>query len=64
MRSGFQAGKLNPRGKLELQPAANHAEPKNQAGPVPGPDPDQNKNFKFFFQKIKSATMPIHHVKG
>ena len=22
------------------------------------------KNFKFVFQKIKSATIPIHHVKG
>ena len=62
MWSGFQAKKLNTRGELEL--AANQAEPENQAGPVPGPDPHQIKSFNFFFQKIKSATMPDHHVKG
>ena len=58
----FQAKKLNTHGELEL--AANQAEPENQAWLVPGPDPDQIKNFKFFFQKIKSATMPIQYVKG
>ena len=62
MWSGFQAKKLNTCGELEL--AANQAEPENQAGLVPGPDPDQIKNFAIFFQKIKSATMPVHHVKG
>ena len=51
-------------GEFESKLSANRAEPENQAGPVPGPDPDQKKNFEFFFQKIKSATMPIHHVKG
>ena len=51
MWSGFQAKKLSPRGKLELQLVANHAEPKNKALPVPGPDPDQNEEFQIFFQK-------------
>ena len=60
MWSGFQAKKLNTRGELEL--AANQAEPENQAGLVPGPEP--NIFFEIFFQKIKSATMPVHHVKG
>ena len=41
----------------------NRAEPENQAELVPGPDPDQKK-FPFFLQKIKSGTMPDHHVKG
>ena len=68
MWSGFQAKKLNTCGELEL--AVNQAEPENQAEPknqaelVPGPDPDRKKNFKFFFKKIKSASMPDHHVKG
>ena len=58
----FQAKKLNTSRELEL--AANRAEPENQAGLVTGPDPDKKQNFKFFFQKIKSATMPVQHVKG
>ena len=64
MWSGFQAKKLNTRRELELDHAQNQAEPENQAGLVPGPDPDQKKNFAIFFQKIKSATMPVHHVNG
>ena len=64
MWSDFQGKKLNNRRELELEPAVNRAEPENQAGLVPGPDPDQIKNFEIFFQKIKSATMPVHHVKG
>ena len=55
---------MNIRGELQLELDANRAEPENQAGLVPGPDPDQIKNFEIFFQKIKSATMPVHHVKG
>ena len=64
MWSGFQAKKLNTHREHELELAANQAKPKNQAELVPGPDPDPKINFKFFFQKIKSATMPIQHVKG
>ena len=64
MWSGFQAKKLNTRGELDLKLAANRAGPENQAGLVPGPDPDQKENFKFFFQKIKSTTIPVQHVKG
>ena len=64
MWSGFQAKKLNTRWYHELELAVNQAEPENQAGLVPGPDPDQIKNFEIFSQKIKSATMPVHHVKG
>ena len=48
MWSGFQAKKLNTCGELELELAANQAEPENQAGPVPGPDHDQNQKFSFF----------------
>ena len=44
--------------------AAKQAEPENQAELVPGRDPDKIKKFKFFFQKIKSATMPVQHLKG
>ena len=61
---GFQAKKLDTRGELELELAENWAEPENQAGLVPGPDPEPKKISNFFFQKIKSATMPDHHVKG
>ena len=64
MWSGFQAKKLNTHIEHELELAANQAKPKNQAELVPGPDPDPKINFKFFFQKIKSATMPVQHVKG
>ena len=53
---------MNIRGEYEL--ATNQAEAENQASLVPGPDPDQMKNFKKVFKKIKSATMPVHHVKG
>ena len=64
MWSGFQAKKLNTHGELELELAANRAEPENQADLVPVPDPEQKLNSNFLFQKIKSATMPVHHVKG
>ena len=64
MCSGFQAKKLNTCRKHELEFAVNLAEPENQAELVSGPDPDKKENFKFFFQKIKSTTMPDHHVKG
>ena len=47
-----------------LELAENWAEPENQAGLVPGPDPEPKKILKYFFQKIKSATMLVHHVKG
>ena len=63
MWRGFQAKKLNTCGEHEFD--ANWAEPENQAWLVPGPDPDQKiQNFKSFFSKIKSASMPVHHVKG
>ena len=55
---------MNKYGEFELDHAQNQAEPENQAELVPGPDPDQIKNFKFFFQKIKSATVPVKHEKG
>ena len=55
---------MNTRGKHELELAANWAEPENQTELVPGPDHDKKINFKFFFQKIKSGTVPVHHVKG
>ena len=48
MCSGFQAKKLNTRGELEFELAANLAEPENQAELVPGPDPDKIKEFKKF----------------
>ena len=64
MWSGFQTKKLNTRRELQLELDANGAELENQAGFVPGPDPDLKKNFEIFFQKIKSATMPVQHVKG
>ena len=51
MWSGFQAKKLNTHGELELEFAANRAEPENQAERVPGPDPDQKFKFKNFFSK-------------
>ena len=51
-------------GEHELELAANWAEPENQAEPVPGPAPDKIKNFKFFFQIIKSTTLLDQHVKG
>ena len=41
MSSGLQAKKLTTRGELELEFAANQAEPENQADLVPGPDPEQ-----------------------
>ena len=50
------------KGRGELDHAQNQAEPENQAVLVPGPDPHQIRNFNF--QKIKSATMPDHHVNG
>ena len=55
---------MNKYGEFELDHAQNQAEPENHAGLVPGPDPEPKKNFKIFFQNIKSATMPDHHVKG
>ena len=64
MWSGFQTKKLNTSRELELELAANQAEPENKAGLVPVPDPVQKTIFTFFFQKIKSATMPVYHVKG
>ena len=64
MSSGFQAKKLNTCGELELELAANQAEPENQADLVPGPDPEQKWNFKFFFQNIKPETLLVQHVKG
>ena len=57
MWSGFQAKKLNTRGELELELAANRAEPENQAELVPGLDPDQKYKFKNFFSK--NQTYPI-----
>ena len=54
--SGLHPKKLNTCcGELEL--ALNQAEPENHTELVPRPDPDK-KNFKFFFQKIKSGTIP------
>ena len=50
--------------RRELDHAQNQAEPENQNELVPGPDPDKIKNFKNNFQKIKSATIPVYHVKG
>ena len=50
--------------RRELDHAQNQAEPENQAWLVPGPDPDQIKNFKIFFQKIKSATMQMRRLSG
>ena len=50
--------------RRELDHAQNQAEPENQAGLVPGPDLDPEENLNIFFQKIKSGTMPDHHVKG
>ena len=50
--------------RRELEVAVNMAEPENQAGLVLRPAPDPKKMLKIFFQKIKSATMPDHHVKG
>ena len=41
MWGGFQAKKLNTREELELELAANWAEPVNQAELEPGPDPDK-----------------------
>ena len=41
MSSGLQAKKLTTHGELELEFAANQAEPENQADLVPGPDPEQ-----------------------
>ena len=64
MWSGFQAKKLDTHREHGLELAENWAEPENQAGLVPGPDPEPKKILKFFFQKIKSATMLVHHVKG
>ena len=55
---------MNTCGELELYHAQNQAEPENHAGLAPGPDPDPKKKFQFFFLKIKSGTMPDHHVKG
>ena len=55
---------MNTCGELELELAANQAEPENQAGLVPGPGLDPKKNFNSNFQKIKSGTMPDHRVKG
>ena len=55
---------MNTHGEHELELAANRAEPENQAGLVPGPDPNQKQNFKILFQKIKSASMPVQHMKG
>ena len=60
----FSGQKLNTCRKLELDLATNWAETENQAGLVPAPNPDQKKNFEFFFQKIKSTTMPVQHEKG
>ena len=52
MWRGFQAKKLNThRELLELEFAANWAEPENQAELVPGPDLEKIKNFNFFFKK-------------
>ena len=55
---------MNTLREHELELAANWAEPENRAELVPGPAPDKIKKFKFYFQKIKSATMPVQHVKG
>ena len=63
MWSGFQAKKLNTHEEFELQLAANRAEPENQAWLYLALTLSKKK-YKIFFQKIKSATMPIHHVKG
>ena len=64
MCSGCQAKKLNTCRKHELEFAVNRAESENQAELVSGPDPDKKENFKIFFQKIKSATLLVQHVKG
>ena len=64
MWKGFQAKRLNTRVELELEFAANWAEPENQADLVPSPDPDQKIKFLIFFQKFKSGTMPVYHLKG
>ena len=44
--------------------AAKQAEAENQAKLVPGRDPDKIKNFKFFFQIIKSTSLLVQHIKG
>ena len=64
MWSGFQDKKLNTCGEHELYHAKKQAEPENQAGLVTFPDPDQKQIFNIFFLKIKSGTMPNHHMKG
>ena len=40
---------------IELELAANRAEPENQAELVPGPDPDKIKIKDTFLPKIKCA---------
>ena len=50
---------MNNRGKLELELAANQAEPENQTELVPGPDHDKKINFKFFFKKSNPALCPF-----
>ena len=60
----FRPKNFNIRGQHELELAATWAEPENQTELVTGPDRDKIKNFKFFFQKTKSASMPDHHTRG
>ena len=55
---------MNNRKELQLELAAYQAEPENQAELVPGPDPGKIKNLKIFFQKIKSTTLLVQHIKG
>ena len=60
----FRPKNFNTRGQHELELAATWAEPENQTELVTGPDRDKIKNFKFFFQKTKSGSMPDHNTKG
>ena len=50
---------MNTSRELELELAANWAEPENQAELVPGPDPDPKKNSNFFFKKLNPPQCPI-----
>ena len=56
----YQDKKLKTCREHDLELAANRAEPDSQAELVLGTNPDKIK----VFQKIISATMPVHHVKG
>ena len=50
---------MNTHRELELELAANWAEPENQIELVPGPEPDKIKNFKITFYKMRRKIMYI-----